>query len=105
MNKGKTLHVFRISEREGQALLTAQERVAGCSDDARRIFANAGCLQKNLFAYYDTDRPFCIFDKSAIISCFRYKISSFLKDSKRFSAIINGEFVINSLKFAITYPL
>lgn len=47
MNKGKTLHAFRISKREGQALLTAQERVAGCSDNVRRIFANAGCLQKN----------------------------------------------------------
>ncbi len=106
MNKGETLHAFRISEREGQALLTAQERVAGCSDNVRRIFANAGCLQKHGFvAYYDTDRPFCIFDKSAIISCFRYKISSFLTDSKRFSAIINDEFVINPLKFAITYSL
>lgn len=30
-------------------LFTAQERVAGCSDNARRIFANAGCLQKKPF--------------------------------------------------------
>lgn len=56
--KGKTLHAFRFSEREGQALLTAQERVAGCSDNVRRIFAHAGCLQKHGFvAYYEPTAP------------------------------------------------
>ncbi len=49
MEKSKILHAFRISEREGQAILTAQERVVGCSDNASRIFANAGCLQKKPF--------------------------------------------------------
>ena len=46
MNKGETLHAFRISEREGQALLTAQERVAGCSDNVRRIFRERWMLAK-----------------------------------------------------------
>lgn len=65
METSKTLHAFRVSEREGHVLLTAQEYPWSVlqvvpttpADFARTVEV---CKKRGYVAYHDTDRTFCI---------------------------------------------
>ena len=65
MQTAQTLHAFRLSEREGQILLTAQEYPWSVlqvipttpADFARTVEI---CKRQGYVAYHETDRTFCI---------------------------------------------
>ncbi len=65
MQTAKTLHAFRVSEREGQVLLTAQEYPWSVlqvipttpADFARTVEI---CKRQGYVAHHETDRTFCI---------------------------------------------
>ena len=65
MQTAQTLHAFRLSEREGQILLTAQEYPWSVlqvvpttpADFARTVEI---CKRQGYVAHYETDRTFCI---------------------------------------------
>ena len=65
METSKTIHAFRVSEREGQVLLTAQEYPWSVlqvvpttpADFARTV---AICKRQGYVAHHEKDRTFCI---------------------------------------------